>query len=257
VVGLGKDVGAASFHRQASRHGYERVLRESARVLLAALPLLGGVAVIENQRHQTARLVGVEARDLVARETELAAVARDLMPRLPFAELDLLIVDRMGKNLSGTGMDPAVIGRVIHGYSLAEDAERRIPHVRRLFVRDLTPESHGNAIGLGLADFTTARLVRAMDREVTMTNALTALSLQGAKIPLHFESDREALAAALRTLVFADPQDLRVARIQDTLHVEELRISERLWAEARATGVLDAAGTLAAPRFDADGNLAD
>ncbi len=257
VVGLGKHAGAAAFHRQASRHGYERVLRESARVLMSFLPLLGGVAVIENQRHQIARIEVVPAAELVRREETLCALARDLMPRLPFPEVDLLIVDWMGKNISGTGMDPTVIGRMIHGYSLADDDPPQRPWVRRLFVRDLTPESHGNAIGIGLADFTTARLVRTMDRKVTMTNALTALSLQGAKVPLYFECDREAIAAARGTLADDDPQELRVARIRDTLHLEELAISERLWREHGGTGGLEAIGTLAVVRFDAAGNLRD
>ncbi len=257
VVGLGKHRGAAGFHRQASRFGYERVLRESAQVLMTAVPLLGGVAIVEDQRHETARLEVVAARDLAHREATLCAIARELMPRLPFAELDLLIVDRMGKNISGTGMDPAVIGRLIHGYSLAEDAERRAPHVRRLLVRDLTPESHGNAIGVGMADFTTARLVRAMDRQVTMTNSLTALSLQGAKVPMHFESDRAAIQAALGTLVYRDVRELRVARIQDTLAVEALSISEGLWREAESGEILDATGPLAEMQFDAAGDFAD
>jgi len=105
--------------------------------------------------------------------------------------------------------------------------------VRRLFVRDLTSESHGNAIGIGMADFTTARLVRAMDRAVTVTNALTALSLQGAKVPIHFDTDREVLAAALGTLSLADVARAKVVRIADTLSVEWLQVSERCWARTR------------------------
>ncbi|MHB9005754.1 MAG: nickel pincer cofactor-dependent isomerase, group 22, partial [Limisphaerales bacterium] len=220
VVGLGKAVGAAAFHRAASRWGYERVLRAAARLLRQRLPVLAGVAIVENQRHETARIEVVPGGEIEAREGGLCAEAARLMPRLPFEELDLLIVDRMGKNISGTGMDPAVIGRMIHGYSLAEDQERRSPHVRRLFVRDLTPESHGNAIGIGMADFTTRRLVEAMDRRVTVTNSLTALSLQGAKIPIYFDSDREALSAAIDTLALPDPTRARVVRIADTLSVE-------------------------------------
>lgn len=257
VVGLGKHEGAASFHRRASRNGYERILRESARVLLSTVPVLGGVAIIENQRHATARLEVVAASDLVRREEALCAEARELMPRLPFDELDLLIVDRMGKNISGTGMDPAVIGRLIHGYSLAEEAERRSPHVRRLFVRDLTSESHGNAIGLGMADFTTARLVRAMDRRVTMTNSLTALSLQGAKVPMYFDTDREAIVAAVDTLAEDDSRTLRIARIRDTLSVEHLFISESLARAGEGRGVIEVVGSPAEMAFDDRGDLMD
>ncbi len=255
VVGLGKRVGAANFHAAAAALGYERVLRTAARAVLARLPLLAGVAIVEDQRHQTARLEVVRPADLVEREEALGAEAARLMPRLPFAEIDLLIVDRMGKNISGTGMDPAVIGRMIHGYSLADDTERRAPHVWRLFVRDLTPESHGNAIGLGMADFTTARLVRAMDRDVTVTNALTALSLQGAKVPIYFDTDREAMAAALRSLGRTDTSAARVVRIADTLSVETLLASETSLAGESGNANLEIRGRPRPIEFDAAGNL--
>jgi hypothetical protein len=255
VVGLGKHAGAAAFHAAAARLGYERVLRAAAEVLAARLRLLAGVALVEDQRHQTARVEVVVPADCTRREEALCAEARELLPRLPFAEVDLLIVDWMGKNISGTGMDPAVIGRMIHGYSLAEDAERRRPHVRRLFVRDLTPESHGNAIGLGMADFTTTRLVRAMDRRATVTNALTALSLQGAKVPIHFDTDREALAAALASLPLADGQQPRIVRIRDTLSVGRLEVSEALAAELAGREDLEILGPPAELAFDAAGNL--
>lgn len=255
VVGLGKRAGAANFHAASASHGYERVLHAAASVVANRLPVLAGVAIVEDQRHQTARLEVVRPADLVEREEALCAEASRLMPRLPFAEVDLLIVDRMGKNISGTGMDPAVIGRMIHGYSLAGDAERRHSHVWRLFVRDLTPESHGNAIGLGLADFTTTRLVQAMDRNVTVTNSLTALSLQGAKVPIYFDTDREAIAAALGSLGRTDTTTARVVRIADTLSVETLLASEALLAEARENNDLE---VLDEPRnltFQADANL--
>lgn len=256
VVGLGKRIGASNFHRASARHGYLRVLRGFGEVVQRRLPLLAAVAVVENQRHETARIEVVPPTTLLERESALCAAARTLMPRLPFDELDLLIVDRMGKNISGTGMDPAVIGRMIHGYSLAEEAERRQPHVRRLFVRDLTPESHGNAIGIGMADFTTSRLVGAMDRAVTVTNALTALSLQGAKVPIYFDTDREVIEAALGTLSLSDPRQARVARIADTLAVEWLQVSEALLREDAGGAALERSGEFEALTFDAQGNLA-
>lgn len=255
VVGLGKRVGASNFHRAAARLGYVRVLRSFGQVLRQRVPLLGAIAVVENQRHATARIEVVRPEQLDEREPVLCADARALMPRLPFDDVDLLIVDRMGKNISGTGMDPAVIGRMIHGYSLAEEAERRQPHVRRLFVRDLTSESHGNAIGLGMADFTTARLVQAMDRGVTDTNALTALSLQGAKVPIYFDTDREALEAALGTLSLADVSQARVARIADTLSVEWLQASEALLSQSSGGVNLERVRTFEPMRFNPQGNL--
>jgi len=257
VVGLGKHAGAANFHRAAVRYGHERVLRESAQVLMGCLPLLGGFAIIENQRHETARLEFVRPADFESREEALCAEARTLMPTIPFETVDLLIVDRMGKNISGTGMDPAVIGRLIHGYSLSEGPGQPAPRVRRLFVRDLTSESHGNAVGIGLADFTTTRLVRAMDPRATAVNAWTALSLQGAKVPIHFETDREAIVQALATLPFVEPQGPRVVRIRDTLSVETMVVSEPCFGAPEASGRLAALGEPEDIRFDSAGNLPD
>lgn len=255
VVGLGKRTGAANFHRAAGRLGPERVLRTCAAVLRQRLPLLGGVAILEDQRHETASLEIVPPDALETREAELCARARRLMPRLPLDDIDLLVVDWMGKNLSGTGMDPALIGRSIHGYSLSEEVPQPTPRIRRLFVRDLTPESRGNAIGLGMADFTTTRLVQAMDREVTTMNALTALSLQGAKVPIHFETDEQAIRAALDTLGLADPHAARVVRIRDTLSVEDLEVSEACRPALEGRPDIAWLGSPAPMEFDPNGNL--
>ncbi len=256
VVGLGKHAGAAQFHAAAGRLGYEHVLRAYAHALLSALRVAGGVAVLEDHRHQTARVEVLRPSEIEAQEARLCGEAKALMPRLPFKDIDLLIVDRMGKNLSGTGMDPMVIGRSIHGYSLVASADDAGVRVRRLFVRDLTPESHGNAIGIGLADFTTTRLVQAMDRAVTSVNSLTALSLQGAKVPLHFDTDREVLANALGTLGLSGPQEPRIVRIRDTLSLEELQISTALLPEVGGRADLEVIGEPRRVEFDADGNLA-
>jgi hypothetical protein len=255
VVGLGKHAGAIAFHRAAHRVGYERALRTLARLVLSKAPLLGGLAIIENQRHETARLVFVPSKEMEAREPELAAEAARLMPKLPVDDIDLLIVDRLGKDISGTGMDPNVIGRQIHGYSLLESEARVRPLIRRLFVRDLTPGSHGNATGIGMADFTTTRLVRAFDRKATYTNALTAMSLQGSKIPIHFETDRECLAQALATLPLTDPRQAKVLRIADTLSLSELELSQAYTEEVRRRADLEIVGSPAEIRFDPEGNL--
>jgi hypothetical protein len=255
VVGLGKPRGAANFHAAASRLGYETVLRESARLLLAKVPVLCGVAIVENQRHQTARVAVLPPGELEAGEEALVAEARSLMPRVPLDDIDLLMVDRMGKNISGTGMDPAVIGRSIHGYSLSPEPAQPPPRVRRLFVRDLTPETRGNATGIGLADFTTARLVRAIDWHVTKLNALTALSLQGAKVPIHFETDREAIAAALGSLGLRDWAQAVVVRVADTLSLERIEISESCREQVSANPALVVEQEATELTFNVEGNL--
>jgi hypothetical protein len=256
VVGLGKRVGAANYHTSASRFGYEHVIRTSARVTLRTAPILFGVGIVENQFHDTARLAVVLPEDMERREGELFVEARRLMPRLPFDDIDLLIVDRVGKNVSGSGMDPNIIGRSLHGYSALLGERSGNPSIRRIVVRDLTPESHGNATGVGLADFTTTRLVRQMDARVTYLNSLTALSLQSAKIPIYFETDREVVAAALESLAMRDTTQAKVVRIQDTLSLERLAVSESYAESVRERSDLEAMSEARAMTFDAEGSLA-
>lgn len=258
VVGLGKRVGAATMHGAAMRIGYEPAIRGIARVIEREAPLLCGVAILENQYHRTAKLAVVRRGEFEAAEAGLLREARGLMPLLPFEEIDLLIVDRLGKNISGAGMDPNVIGRTVHGYtSELGRGGRRAPFIRRIFLRDLTPETEGNAIGLGMADVTTSRLVAAMDKRKTYINALTSLTPQTAKIPIHFDTDREALERTLESLSLDDPRAARVVRIASTLEVERLQVSEAMLDEVRGREDLAVVGELREVEFGADGNLAD
>lgn len=256
VVGLGKRAGATVMHQAASRLGHEVVIRGMAAVLLRQAPILGGVAILENAAHGLARIEVVPREDMESREEGLLAEARSLLPRLPFGEIDLLVVDRLGKNISGTGMDPAVIGRGVQGYSASLQADGRpAPFIRRLFVRHLTPETHGNAIGIGLADFTTTRLVQSIDPRATFLNSLTALTPQLAKVPIHAESDREVLDLALTSAVVADRRQARVVRIADTLSLERMEVSEALWAELEGHPSCVREGDLYELPFDAAGGL--
>lgn len=256
VVGLGKAKGAALFHASSSRFGYARVLVEAAEVALAKLPLLGGVAIIEDQRHRTAEIHTVTPENFLQREPELCAHAQALMPRLPWEEIDLLIVDRIGKNISGTGMDPAITGRSVHGYSLAEDEPPRSPHIRRIIVRRLSEQSHGNAIGVGMADFTTNQLQSQVDWRVTSLNVLTALSLQSAKLPLCFEHDREAVERAVGTLAPMPPRELKIVRLRDTLSLEIMEASEACLAPGALPESVDALEQPRPMQFDMDGTMA-
>ena len=257
VIGLGKHAGASAMHVAASHLGHERILRGMAGVLLQNAPVLGGVAILENQFHDTARLVVLPREEMAAGEDALLAEARALMPLLPFDEIDLLIVDQLGKNISGAGMDPNVTGRGVQGYSSALLRDGRpSPFIRRIFVRDLTPETHGNAVGIGMADVTTTRLVDAMDRRTTCINALTAMGPQCAKIPICFDTDREALERTLTSLALPDSSRARLVRIADTLSLAEMDVSESLVPEVRAHGGLTVLGEARDLQFDARGNLA-
>jgi len=257
VIGLGKRTGAANFHILASRFGYEHVIRTSSRVTLRRLPVLCGLAIIENQRHETARIVAVPPKELESRETELFKESAELMPKLPFDDIDLLIVDQIGKNISGAGMDPNVVGRGVHGYTSLLSDRKSHPIIRRLFVRELTRETHGNAIGIGNADFTTTRLVKSMDQQVTAINALTALTVQSAKIPIQFETDREAIERALDTLALQDRSAAKIMRIRDTLSLETLEISESFLNGSPPPANLKTLSKPEEMRFDDEGNLVE
>jgi hypothetical protein len=256
VIGLGKRAGAANFHASASRLGYEPVIRACARVALRVAPIICGVAIVEDQFHQTASIVALEPQEIESGEEKLFSEAKRLMPALPFDDIDLLVVDRIGKNISGAGMDPNVIGRGVHGYSSSLGPRNGTgPTIRRIFVRGLTPETHGNAIGIGLADITTDRLVNAIDRKSTFVNALTALTPQGAKIPIYFETDREALTNVLASLALRDPAQAKVLRIADTLSLDLAEVSEAYLDLARTRNDLAMLNRPREMKFDSIGNL--
>jgi hypothetical protein len=257
VIGLGKRIGAANFHAAATRLGYEPAIRSVAREILRAAPILCGVAIVENQIHDTARIAVLKREEIERKEEELFQEAKRLMPRLPFEDIDLLIVDRLGKNISGAGMDPNITGRGKQGPAFSS-GDKGPPSlmIRRIFVRDLTPETRGNAIGVGFADFTTNRLVNEMDKQVTYINSLTSLTTQGAKIPIHFGTDREVLTQALASLGIPDVRQAKVVRIADTLSLENVQVSEAYAELIRQNELLE---TVQAPeefQFDAADNLA-
>jgi hypothetical protein len=256
VVGLGKRTGAAAMHAAASQVGHERAIRGMAGVLLRTAPIVGGVAILEHQFHDTARLVVLRREEMETGEDALLVEARRLMPLLPFEEIDLLIIDWLGKNISGTGMDTNVVNRSVNGYSTWLQREGRpTPFIRRIFVRDVTPESHGNAIGIGLADVTTARLVRAADMRIMGVNALTSLTPHSAKLPIYFETDREAIERTLESVPRSNVSAARVVRIADTLSLGELQISEAAWAEVKGRPELELIAPAHELDFGPDGNL--
>ena len=255
VIGFGKQVGANNAHRAAAHMGYEVVLREIARVILGAAPIFCGIALVEDQHHQTAEIEVLRPENIVREEDRLFKKAESLLARLPFDEIDLLIVDRIGKDISGCGMDTNVIGRDIIGYtSTLHSSSAVTPRVSRIFVRDLTPASKGNGIGIGLADFTTARFVKSLNLEYTYMNALTSLGMQGAKIPIYFDTDRGAIEAALASLAAPDPAKVRVVRIADTLNLERFQASEACVGATNGHSV-SSAGAARVMEFDSAANL--
>jgi Lactate racemase N-terminal domain len=256
VIGFGKQVGANNAHRAAAHRGYEVVLREFAKTILGAAPVFCGIALVEDQHHQTAEIAVLRPENIVRDEGRLFQKAQSMLARLPFDAIDLLIVDRIGKDISGSGMDTNVIGRDIIGYTSSLHAESAVkPRVSRIFVRDITPASNGNGIGIGMADFTTARLVKSLNLQYTYMNALTSLGLLPAKIPIYFETDREAIEAALASLATPNPEELRVVRIADTLNLERFQVSESCVGTTNGHPGVTTAGAARAMEFDDAANL--
>jgi hypothetical protein len=224
TIGLGKQAGARAAHEHALVEGYVPVIAAAYDVVREETPLLGGVAVVENFHDHTALVEGVPAADLPDAEEPLLEKADEYMPTLPFDDLDVLVVDRIGKDVSGAGMDTNVIGR----YSVlnADDPDR--PDIKRVVVRGLTEATHGNGNGIGLADVTTRAVAEELDLDQVYTNALTSGSLSKAKLPVVLPDDEHALTAALATIGTYDPESVRVAWVRDTASLSSFRVSEAL-----------------------------
>lgn len=251
AVGLGKVPGASQIHRQGPMH-MARAIEEIAQVFLDSGKIIGGLAIIEDAHDEIARVEAVRPEEMMVRERELFKEAKALMPRLPVDDLDLLIVDEMGKNYSGSGMDVNVIGR----WRLPGMPEPQTPRIKRIVALRLSPESEGNAQGVGLADFVTRRLVEAIDARVTYMNAVTSTFVERAFIPITLASDREAIETALASLALSDPAQARVARIRNTLHLDEVWLSAPLLAEVGGRPGIEV-GPLAPLRYTDDGTLLD
>ena len=226
VVGLGGPKGAQQFHGFGPAE-LPRLLVELAAVILENLPVLGGIGIVENAYEETAVIRSIEKDHLIAQEGELLLYSKSLMPSLPVDNIDLLIVQEIGKNFSGTGMDTNIIGRArIQGVP-----EPDKPSVKRIAVLDLSEESHGNASGLGLADFTTQKLVDRINRQSTYLNCLTSTFVMRAAIPMYFDTEEKLMAAALFSLSTIPSEKLRIVIIRNTLYLMECFVSEALLPE--------------------------
>lgn len=221
VIGLGKQVGADHYHRLGVVRGLEKTIPTAARGLLARVNVIFGVALVENEQHHTAALRMVPADQIESTEMELLELARRHLPGLPLDDIDLLIVDEMGKDISGGGLDPNVVGRT----SASWGVKRSRPRVSRILVRSLTERSEGNAAGLGLVDAITTRLVGQIDHEATAVGALTACCPEDAKIPMVFSSDRHAIRSLLTTVRPTSAEDIRLVHIKNTLDLATLYVS--------------------------------
>ncbi len=250
VIGLGKHKQASLVHQRGAS-GLRELIPQVARAVIANAPIALGIAIVEDGYHQPAIIEAVEPEDILEREVELLQEARRLMPLLPFEELDVLVVDWIGKEISGAGMDTNVIGRLM----IRGEKEFEKPRIQVIVARDLTASSCGNAAGVGLADIVTRRLVDKIDYQATYENAVTSTFLERVRLPLIAETDKEAMEIALKVCNNPVLSQVRMARIRSTLHLERLYISEGLVAEAKKNPSLELVGEPKEMRFDSCGQL--
>ncbi|MYE27877.1 MAG: DUF2088 domain-containing protein [Chloroflexi bacterium] len=229
AIGLGKETGARTIHQQATV-GLRDYMPVIAQRLIENINFVAGFGVVEDGYHAVAHLEGFTADTVVAGDQRLLQQSRELMPRLPVEDIDVLIVDEMGKNISGAGMDTNIIGR----WMVEGELEPTSPRIRRIVVLDLTPESHGNATTYGFADFMSKTLFDKIDFQKTMKNMFTSGSLKRCRMPLFFETDEETIRAAVYDAFRSDPSqcpNARVMRIKNTLEIESLWVSANILAE--------------------------
>ncbi len=230
AIGLGKHKGAFTTHSYALQRSYRVAIPLIAREILELAPILFGLAIVENTYDETAKIVAVEPKLFEETEKELLKEARDFLPRLPFDKLDILIVDEMGKEISGTGIDTNIIGRVM----VVSEPEPESPRITRIVVLDLTEATQGSAVGVGLADFVTRRLVNKIDYRATYINCLAAMTPEKARLPMVGETDKEAIEWAFLTAGILDTEKARVVRIKNTLCLDEIYVSQSLVPELLA-----------------------
>jgi len=251
VIGMAKPQGALMVHRLTIKHGFPAVLAEVSSILLNKLPIFFGVGIIENQYDETAFIDLLKPGEIVEKEKVLLRKAKGLIPFLPFREIDILIVDELGKDISGAGMDTNVIGRNL----FIGGTKSNKPQITRIFVRDITEASHGNATGIGMADYTTKRLVDKIDYTSTRVNVTTGMSPENGRVPIFFETDQEALSIAHYNSGVFDPQDLRILWIKNTLQIEYLYASEAFLNQARSNPRVEILSEPFDFSFDENGNL--
>lgn len=246
-IGLGKQPGAEIIHavRPELMH---QVIEEHGKIILQNVPVIGGLAIIENAYDKTYKIVGLTPNEIVTEEPRLLLEAKSLFATLPFDKTDILIIDKIGKNISGDGMDPNITGRFATRLSGGID-------VSTIVVLDLTDETHGNAQGIGMADVTTKRLENKMKREITYPTAVTNKFLCLDKLPMVMDNDKEALQLAIRSIYAENSSDIKIIRIPDTAHLEYIEISEALLDEAMQNPKIKILSDAYDWQFDADGNL--
>ncbi|MGI8990467.1 MAG: hypothetical protein ACR2I2_12930 [Bryobacteraceae bacterium] len=252
-IGLGKLQGATNYHRHGVRLGLGAVIRSVGRHVLASGKVIGGLAIVEDAHHATAKVAALSAVRMEEEEEKLLMIARSWMARLLFDDIDILIVDEVGKHISGVGMDSKVVNR--HPYGTVNPWPWA-PRIRRIYVRDLSALSYGNAVGVGLADVISDRFYEKIDWKATKVNAMASSNILTIKTPIRAATDREALEILAAVVGRADPSEVTFAWIRNTLELSHIAISENLLGSASPAGDVEVTGPAFEWPFDAAGNLA-
>lgn len=253
AIGLGKQKAADHYHNVFIKLGHYHVLTSVGREVIKQCPIAFGFAVVENQKDETEIIRAMPAGEIEKTERELLVKAKNLLATIPFEAIDILIVDQMGKEISGTGMDQNVIARTVIPYHQVPSN----PKIKRIFVRDLSAHSEGNATAIGNADFTTKRLVDKIDLQATYMNAITSSCPEAVRIPPYFDNDRQVVEAALKTIGDIAAQEAKIVHIKDTATLEEMEISEAMISEAEKMENISMIGSPGPMHFDSEGNLMD
>lgn len=251
LIGLGKQHGAEVYHRLITNYSFDQIVRSVSRTVIERCKVVAGLAIMENAYEETAQLVGMPPNDIEAQEPELLRQVKKWMPSLPFDHADLLVVDRIGKDISGTGMDTNVIGRKRNDHGSREE----LPFIHNIYVRGLTEATHGNACGIGLAELCHRRAVEAADMRLVRMNCITASHVTAGMIPFDFESDRAALVVGCQMAGYVEPENVAAMWIQDTLHLEELECSEVYLEQAKSKSGLEIIAEPSELQFDTRGDL--
>jgi hypothetical protein len=250
AIGIGKFAGAQRYHCYGTRLGLEHVIRSVGRQVLKSGKILGGLAILEDAYHNTAKLEPVPVEVMERREEENLALVKSWMPKIP-ADLDVLIIDLMGKNISGAGLDTKIVNRSVHGeYNPFPDT----PRFARVFVRDLSDLSYGNCVGMGQADVINNRLLRKIDWEATLINSLTANTPANIRTPIHFDTDRECIERIAPTVGKMELDTVTYGGIRNTMELSRIALSEHLRAEVEKNPLLEIEATVDFT-FDKNGDL--
>ena len=233
AIGGGKHNGCSRIHREGFP-ALEHTIPDSAKIIIERVDIPFGLAVIENAFEKTHTVEAVRGRDFLTREPELLKLAKSLMPRIKFDDIDILIVEQIGKDISGTGMDTNIIARDSFG-----PLPGAVPRIQRIIIEDLTEGAHGNAIGFGMADFILRSALDKIDFNATYTNGIASGNTNGMKIPVIADTEEEAIRAALQTCIGIDINNPRIVKIKDTLHLSEIEVSENMLGMCSDEGVIN------------------